>query len=183
MPTTLWHPWLLLSQSLPLRPALLFAEPIASPCDASIGSKVAAPRKQLYRLLNSRLFLHPSAPREHSDANSNTEECLSDGGMCGRNPRRLEQQHRQSTQNSLSEDRTQCRDAQPLHPAPPVGNPSPNSNRNRQTNNGASDCPMAPLVANAPSQGGNFESVKRSRPVRNRQTGIIAGHQRSGNDQ
>src|SRR6185369_14518403 len=86
MPTTLWHPWLLLSQSLPLRPALLFAEPIASPCDASIGSKVAAPRKQLYRLLNSRLFLRRmntapdnASPNSASDPGSGTD----DGGGGG----------------------------------------------------------------------------------------------------
>ena len=82
--------------------------------------------------LNSRGFFHPSLSSEYSDDHGNRKEGLRDGGVCSRNRRGLKEQHSQTTEDCLHNNRTKRAHRQPTQPAATLNQKSPHCNSKRE---------------------------------------------------
>ena len=75
-------------------------------------------------------------------------------------------------------------DAQIFHPAARVGTPGPDREDDAQKSDELGDHAVGVLELHAADQMRNLvQRTERSRPVGDGQAGIIAGHQRPGNDE
>ena len=83
-----------------------------------------------------------------------------------------EEQHRQAAEHALRDHGAERRDAEPLHPAPRLGDPQPGREDDREEADRAGDQPMAVLVEDAADPLGWRERehvpAVAGRPVRER---------------
>ena len=130
-----------------------------------------------------RNFFDPPASGEHGNRNRDAEECLPHCGVCRGDPRRLKQEHCKPAENCLRNHCAESGNAQPLHPTATVCEPCPSGNGNRQHDDGASNGAMAPFVFDSTVERRNVERTEGSWPVGNGEAGIVAGDERTGNDE
>ena len=103
----------------------------------------------------------------------------------GRGDRRRQiEEHRDPAQNSLRDDQAQRGQAEIFHPAARIGAPGPDREDDAEKSHKLGNHAMGVLKFYAADQMRDLvERTERSRPIGDGEAGIIAGHQRAGNDE
>ena len=141
------------------------------------------PQRKRSSVLDPRLVPSPVVSRKERQAHGNREKQLSEASVADRNRRRQVEQHRDSPQRRLSDNRQYCDSAQPPHPLSLIGLPEPHRQQYGQQADRSGDHPVPVLILDASDHARHAEAAERSRPVGNGQAGIVRGDQSAGDNQ
>ena len=146
---------------------------------ASVVSRGPAPASMTTAGACAQLRLVKKAMLDHD-----AEKYLRQGRMRRGDRGRQVKQHGQPAQNALGNHRAQRAPAQNAHPSPLLHLLRPPGNGNRQQADELSQHAVSVLKLYPAHQRRNaVKGTERSRPVRHREPGVVAGHQRPGDDQ
>jgi hypothetical protein len=129
-------------------------------------------------------LIQPAPAGEDGNYRQHTKHRLANGGVGRGDGWRQKIQHRQAAQDSLENYAGYCSDCQPAHPAALVNAPGPYRHNDRQQADKFGDHAVRMLKLNPADHFGNLEQMpKAGWPIRDGQSGIVAGDEPAGNDQ
>lgn len=134
--------------------------------------------------LDARLFFHPFLSGENSHNDRNAEERLSQSGVSRRDRGRKEEKYCESAEDALGDHCAEGAPAQNPHPAPFIRTPGPDGQDDGQEASDLRDHAVRVLEFDSADELGNLvQRTEGGWPVRDRKSGVVAGDQRSGDDQ
>src|SRR5262245_33251695 len=124
---------------------------------------------------------NPARRREQRNRHGHAEKDFGERRVCRRNCRWKKEEHRETAEQALSDNGSECRESQLSHPAARILPPQPGGQDNREKADRGCDEPMAVFVENPtnPLRRWKREHVPPVArwPVGNRQTRARAGDQ------
>ncbi len=125
----------------------------------------------------------PVGAGEEGEAGREAEENLRQGRMRRGNRHGQIKQHGDAAQYRLRQHRHYGRKAHPSNPAPRVLAPNPYGQNNGEDANRSRNHAVAVLKLYPSHHARHAEGAEGRGPVGNRKAGVVAGHQRAGNNQ